>query len=277
MKNLFLIILFFNYFFLEAQNKKNIDLLIQTNRFSLSEVHGLKPKEYVFLGKYYLDRYNKKDFDFEQLREGLSKLVPNKQDSVFLNIDIENQVYKDLRSDNQKTRKNAVEKFIKVVDFVKRERPSVKVGFYGIPFTFNFPFQKRYNYYDDLKPLLEKVDYISPNLYFSYSHHQKSDLWYVNKIQENLDLFLEYSYKIRKPLYIYVWYLVHPYNKQYGMQLISENRMNLLLKTIQETSYKGQKAKGIIWWQPASTDYNTMGQRKMDINELLIRYTKGLK
>jgi hypothetical protein len=138
------------------------------------------------------------------------------------------------------------------------------VGIYGIPFSFNYSFQKDANNFIKIKPLLNKVDFISPSLYMAYSEQQYSDEKTKSLIENNLSLFLDYSKRANKPLYLYVWYKIHPANKKYGLSNMSTKRMNLYLSTINNFRYNGKKVDGLIWWEPS-----VRGGASVDINKIL--------
>lgn len=245
-------------------------IFIQKNRYNKRIQVNNKFTDYKFLGRYYIDRNRKNVIDKNQVEEGLNKMFPNKQDFGFLCVDLENKLYSDLRkSSNSADFRNALNEFCSLIDFIKSERPNVKVGIYGIPFSFNYIFQKISNDFNKIEPLLAKVDFISPSLYMAYSEQQFSSENAKSFIESNLSLFLDYSKRANKPLYLYVWYKIHPSNKKYGLTNMSTNRMNLYLNTINNFRYNGRKVDGLIWWEPAVNEGTPV-----DINNVLERNFK---
>jgi len=240
-------------------------VFIQKNRYNKKIQSSTKFIDYKFLGGYYIDRNRKNVIDLTQVREGVAKIFPNRNDLGVLCVDLENKLYSDLKKNSNSPDFNrALKEFSSLVDFIKNLRPNVKVGIYGIPFSFNYSAQKNVNNFAKIKPLLDKVDFISPSLYMAYSEEQFSDEKAKLFIESNLSLFLDYSKKASKPLYLYVWYKVHPSNKKYGLSNMSQSRMNLYLTTINNFRYNGKKVDGLIWWEPAK---NT--GTPVDINSIL--------
>lgn len=265
-------------FCLKAQDRDvNLDVYIQKYRYSLSDEEEKEFNNYIFIGNYYLDRNKENRISLYQLEQGLNRLIPNREDSVFVSIDLENAIYNNLKSPDREKRKIASYQFVEMIRFIKEKRPNIKVGIYGLPFSFNYESQKLSNHYRDLKCVLKEVDYISPSLYFSYSEEQQTDAELYQYVQKNLNLFLKYAHKLNKPLYLYTWYLVHPYNKQYGMQIVSKERMKTFLDYVQSIDYKGTKVKGVIWWESSNSSYKLRDEPQKSITEILKEYTKSIK
>jgi len=240
-------------------------IFIQKNRYNRQIQSNSKFTDYKFLGGYYIDRNRKNIIDKNQVREGLNKIFPDKEAFGILCVDLENKLYLDLKKNgNSSDFRNALTQFCSLVDFIKNLRPNVKVGIYGMPFSFNYKFQKDVNNFSKIKPLLDKVDFISPSLYMAYSEQQYTDEMTKSFIESNLSLFLDYSKKANKPLYLYVWYKIHPSNKKYGLTNMSNKRMNLYLNTISNFRYDGRKVDGLIWWEPS-----VRGGTSVDINDIL--------
>ncbi len=262
--------------FLQAQDEK-IQIYIQKDRYFEKMIQELKFEQYHFLSKYYIDRYDQDTIDYQQLQEGLNVIVPDTLSADLLCLDLENQIYQNIKSPKKRIRKRAVDRFVEMIRFVKRNRPNIKVGIYGVPFRFNYQYQKEYNHYRQLKSLLKEVDYISPSLYFSYSEKEQNDEKLKDYIESNLDLFLKYAKKVDKPLYLYVWYLIHPHNKIYGKQIVSKERMNFFLKNIKNYEYKKKKVQGVIWWESSNSEYRLGKEpRRLSITEILKEYTQTL-
>lgn len=257
-KYLLIIFLLFHSFSFAQSRKKPLEIYIQKERYDNSLLPQNKFYKYQFLGNYYIDRQKKGVINYQYIDEGLRNLFPNKNDAGFLNVDLENQIYRNLKSSNKSLRIDAVKQFVSMVNYIKMKRPNIKVGLYGIPFSFNYSSQKNINNYSELEPIFKVVDYISPSLYFSFSDRQQSAKSLDNYINGNLTLFLDYAKRANKPVYLYVWYMVHPYNKLYGGEIVNESRMTLFLDRIKQFNFNGKYVDGIIWWEPADNSIQSL-------------------
>ncbi|WP_370895432.1 hypothetical protein [Chryseobacterium gossypii] len=215
-------------------------------------------KNYYFFGQYYIDRNKKNIIDLNSLQKGINSIIPDKQSSDLIVLDIENKIYQDIKKKgvSDKNYKSNIDKLVEMVRFVKKMRPNAKVVLYGIPFNFNYDFQKSYNDYNKLKPLLQVVDYLTPSLYLMYSDLEKSDNYFKNYIFSNLDLTFEMAAKVNKPVLPFIWYKVHPYNKISGGSVINDSLYTTYLKLIKDYRYKNNKVSGVIYWEPSKETIN---------------------
>jgi len=250
-KRYFLLVLFLTVSIITKS--QDFKIYFQKNRYNVEHFENMDYGYYQFVGYEYVDREKKDIIDHEAVKQRIIELYPNEDDTGFLSLDIENRLYLDLRKKSKSVRKAAVKEFVKIVEVVKALRPNVKIGVYGIPLKFNYDFQKEQNFFRELKPLLKKVDYISPDIYFSFSESEQNEERFLRNLDDNLTLFMDWSTRVNKPLYPYVWYLIHPYNKKFGGKPISDERMSLLLSRIKSFRYKGQAISGVLWWESWGT------------------------
>lgn len=278
----FIIYFLLNNLLFAQENAQKI--FIQKNRYNIEIQKNSRFENYKFFGKYYIDRYNQNIIDYNQVIEGVNLYYPNREDSGYLMIDLENQIYQNLKSKDSVLRGKAVNKFKQLIGFIKSRRPNIKVGLYGIPFSFNYDFQKKYNHDHTLEDLLKVVDFLSPSLYFSYSEQQQNIISLKKFAETNLQLFLDYGQRVNKPVYVYVWYSVHPYNKRYGGQIVSKERMECLLSILKTYKYNSKSVDGIIWWEPMKSEINKANiinynkrtlSEQPSINEILSAYTEN--
>lgn len=241
-----------------------------------------KFQNYKYFGNYYIDRAKKGVINYANVDEGLSKLIPLKNESTYLCVNIENKLYRnvrDLEKDNPDF-KQSLDELIKLIKYIKKKRPNLKVSLYGIPYNFYYAVHKKRNG-DKFLPLLKAVDFIAPHLYIHYPDMQKGQNANLNYLKENLQVALGYGKKLKKPVIPYVWYIVHPANKVYGGQIITKNEMVTYLNTIKTYSFCGQKVKGVIWWESSTTKYTIPNKFKgkikpnMTKEEILLDYTKS--
>lgn len=139
---------------------------------------------------------------------------------------------------------------------------------YGIPFNFNYSFQKNYNDYEKLKPLLTVVDYLSPSLYLMYSNKERDTSYFKNYIESNLELTFQFASKANKDVLPFVWYKIHPYNKRYGNMNIDDNSFQDYINTIQNFRYQNKRVKGLIYWESSKDKTNISDNLKKTIKIL---------
>lgn len=243
----FLIVSFFITF--KLSYSQDLNYYIQSSRYNIIIKENSPFNNYDFIGHAYIDKNNKGIIDYNLLKKRLLHLYPNKTDSAVLVINLENEIYTDLKNRNEKKRGDAVKKFIGMVQYVKKIRPNLQIGLYGIPFRFNYKFQKNQNHKKDLLLLLKEVDFLAPDLYFSYGRSEQSDEAYNRILNENLDLFIEFAEEINKPIKFFVWYKIHPYNKKYGRTDVDRERLQKLIKVISKRKMQYNSIDGILWWE----------------------------
>lgn len=241
---------------------QNIRLFIQSERYT-NEVSSLGEK-YFFFGKYYIDRSNQGIINLSTLEAGINTRIPNKKSSDLIVLDIENKVYQDVKtkSSSDPNYQSNITKLVGMIQRVKKLRPNARVVLYGMPFNFNYDFQKHYNDFEKLKPLLRVVDYLTPALYLMYSNLEKGDDYFKKYINSNLNLTFQFAEKVNKPVLPFVWYKIHTYNKISGGSEISSCLYSNYLKLIKDYKYKNKKVDGIIYWESANQTLNI--NKKLD-------------
>lgn len=259
--NFFLVFILIVFTYLNS-NAQNLKYFIQTNRYNNESLINRNILNYDFIGHAYIDKSNKGIIDYNSLKSRVLTLYPSRNSSSYLVLDVENKIYYDLQSSSKVKRQNAVAKFVKMVNFVKELRPHLKVGIYGVPFRFNFDFQKNRNYLNDLRPLIKVSDFLAPDLYFSYSKSEQNNSKLINNMNENLDLFIKFAKSENKELIPFVWYRIHPYNKKFGNTDVDKDRMDILLDLIAKKQNQYSKLKGVFWWDSWVTN-NSTNKRKL--------------
>src|SRR5690606_7023990 len=114
----------------------------------------------------------------------------------------------------------AEQQFIDLIDYIKKLRPNLTIGFYGVPFWVFVNKYPAYGSKNKFKNLLEKCDVLTP-AYYARSldrdiGREKNDLY----LENNLDITFEYAIELNKPVIPFVWEFVHPVNKTTGGTLI---------------------------------------------------------
>ncbi|MBB4120080.1 hypothetical protein GGR32_002392 [Mesonia hippocampi] len=235
--------------------------VIQSGRYS-QEV-SLKMDNYYFFGSYYIDPTKKGIIDLKTLEKGILKVIKDLNYSGYVVLNIENKVYQELRSNsmNHKNYHHNIRMMVGAVELVKELRPKAKVMIYNIPFRFISENHKKYSDFDKLYPLLRAVDVFAPSLYLHHDEKEKKPHFFSTYIKNNLDLSFEYAEKLNKKVYPFVWYKIHPSNKNYGGNIISSNQYSEYLKLIKNYRYKNERVEKVIYWEPAN--------ETIDINQKL--------
>ncbi len=208
--------------------------------------------------------YNK-----ELLLNSIVKQIPLIKSKEIVVLDWEGAAFEVLAKNdtNSKEYKKVFDQFVSAYNLVKSKRPNVTCGFYGLPFRYYW--KRDYNWKQkclNLNKLLSHFDAIFPSLYVTYKDNvDVKEVDNINYIKDNVDISLELSYKIQKPVYFYVWHRYHDSNSKFGLQLISENYFGDQIKTIFQSAYKTKKADGIIWWSAECYFRNVLKKKKSTV------------
>ncbi len=266
MKNIILFTLvFFKCALIYAQKSNDFNVYLQKSRYNNETIIKLNKEisvyNYYFIGAYYIDRKHEGIINLTTLKDGLDKIVPDKLDSGYLCLDIENDIYKSLKfNKNKKKGEESIDKLIEMVQYVKKERPNLQVTIYGIPFTFYW----EKVYYQRFDRLIKELDFISPHLYIYYPSKQVGEKANIDYLEKNLEVFLDYGKRLNKPVLPFFWYRVHPSNKKFGKEILQEKEIMKYLSFIKYFSYNSLKVSGVLWWEPMNKD-------KIDINSQILK------
>ncbi len=247
---------------------QNIVPIIQSGRYN-NEISSTR-EHYYFFGRYYIDKENRGIINLTSLEQGINKVVKDVDYNGYILLDIENKIYQELKSETiyHKNYHKNINAFVEMVEMVKALRPNAKVGVYGFPFNFNYQAQKKNNDFEKLKPLLKTVDFFAPQIYVYYTENEKSDDFLDKYINDNLSLYFDYASKINKKVYPFIWYKIHPYNKKYGGEVMSNKQYWNYLNNIKNFRYKGKKVEKIIYWEPSEETITLDKKLKETINLL---------
>ncbi|MBF5027127.1 hypothetical protein [Planobacterium oryzisoli] len=238
---------------------QNVKPIVQSQRYSTTAQS--QTDHYYYIGRSNFDNQNIGIVDLVLLRTGIENIIKDKNYSGYIILNIENKIYQELRS-NPITHINYnqnINSLINMVKLVKALRPNAKVAIYNIPFKFNNLAQKRQSDYSKLYPLLKEVDVFAPSLYINYDEKQRSNVFFHNYVTDNLNLAFEYAEKLNKKVYPFVWYRIHPSNKEYGGNIMKQKQYEFYLNSIKKYRYKDKRVEKIIYWEPAkeTLDINT--------------------
>jgi len=231
---------------------QKIKPIIQTKKYSQEVSSG--SDNYFFLGRYFIDPEKKGVIDLKSLEKGINKVIKDTDYSGYVVLNIENKVYQELRSNSMSHanyHKN-INMMVKAVELVKKLRPKAKVMVYNIPFRFNTKNQKKHSDFDKLYPLLSAVDVFAPSLYIHYDEKQKKPQFFTDYINNNLELSFKYAEKLNKKVYPFIWYRIHPSNKNYGSNIIRSEQYSEYLNLIKNYRFKNKRVEKVIYWEPAN-------------------------
>lgn len=206
-------------------------------------------KKIDLLGGNRIDPENDNNINYKSITAHLIKLYPRRLSTGVLCVNIENSLYHSLKEKKKSNNFNfAINEFIKMVNYIKKIRPLVKIGIYGIPFRTYYSDQIYYN--NSLDVLLQKTDIIFPSLYLLFPDKQKGIFQNDRYLTENLQTAFYYADRLNKPVIPFVWYMISPNNKLYGGELLGKNEMKRYINTIRKfTSKNKNKVEGIVWWE----------------------------
>src|SRR5690606_18402972 len=127
------------------------------------------------LSGYMIDPKRENNFNFLSVDKYLNQMFPNITDTGILCINIENEVYQELKTNNLNSVrfKNAEKQFIDLLRYIKGVRPNLKIGIYGIPFRTYYPSQLKWNGDRKFDRLMSMSDIVFPSLYIIYPDKEK--------------------------------------------------------------------------------------------------------
>lgn len=243
--------------------------IIQSSRYNYKVT--TVSDNYYYFGGYYIDPNKEDIINFVTLKNGINKIIKDIHYNGYIILNIENKIYHELKEEpiTHKYYKKNIESFVDMVELVKELRPNAKVAIYNIPFMFHYEVQRKRSDYDKLYPILNVVDFFAPSLYIHYSEQQRKKSFFENYIKSNLDLNFEYAEKLNKKVYPFVWYKIHPSNKEYGGSVVSAEQYYEYLNMLKNYKYKNKRVEKVIYWEPAKTT--------IDINKKIKETIKLLK
>lgn len=238
------------YFFKNRYSEKDLKYIEKYHNFGY----------YNLFSQGYLESNKQKGhIDLEKVQNSLHMNYPQKDSDGLLVLDFEGLVYDNLRTYEPGEEKfdKAEAEFLQMLDLIKKDRPNLKIGIYGLPFKFYFKSQELYNRKNKFDKILKKVDFIAPSLYLLYSENQNKINENLEFLNDNLETSLSIANRLGKPVIPFFWYMVNPINKDYGGEIISSEALEIYLKTIKNYKYKSQKVKGVFWWDVSEKYFET--------------------
>lgn len=253
-----------------AQNQENFTVFYSKNKYNVKtqiKIDKFKNfKTYRLMVGAHIDPKNKGFVDREVFQKNIQKAYVNKNESGVLVLDLENKPFKDLYKFDKGTIafEKAAEEFIWMLKTVKKLRPNVKVGIYGLPYRAYYPHTKNT---DKLDKILTHTDYLFPSLYTMYPDRQIGKKRNTKYLKENIETALKFGIRLDKPVVPFVWSMVHPSNKLHAGELVSKSEMIDNIKFIKNFEYKNEKVYGVVWWDPDERSYGNM-RKKSNTNKI---------
>lgn len=210
---------------------------------------------YYYFGGYYIDPNKEDIINFVTLKNGINKIIKDIHYNGYIILNIENKIYQELKEEpiTHKNYEKNIKSFVDMVELVKELRPNAKVAIYNIPFMFHYEVQRERSDYDKLYPILNVVDFFAPSLYLHYNEKQRKSEFFSAYINSNLNLNFEYAERLNKKVYPFVWYKIHPSNRNYGGDVVSTKQYSEYLNMIKNYRYKNKRVEKVIYWEPAKT------------------------
>lgn len=231
----------FDIYIFPAFYSKNVsDYLLQTN---CAVAH--------LLTQNMIDPDKDQQPDLDVVKKFTAELYPDANATGLFVVDWEGQGFNDLRKyDKDDSRfKAAEEAYIRLVSAIKEYRPGLKVAVYGLPFRSFSDAQRAQNADNKLDGLLSKCDALTPSLYIMYTNEEVGEQRNMDYLKQNMDQFLSYGARLKKPVIPFFWYKVHPSNKKYGMSVMPKGYVQKYLSLLSTYSGQAGKLNGIIWWE----------------------------
>lgn len=179
---------------------------------------------------------------------------PNVNEDGILVLDWEGHVLSDLKLDKNDPDFKAVEKlWIEVINLVRKIRPRVKIGLYGMPFRGFNDWQLNVGNLDgNLDNIFSNIDFIAPSLYLVYTDEQVGHERNLEYLRDNLDISLKYGKRFNKPVIVFMWHRLHPSNHYASHGIMHKNLFAEHVKLISTYTVDNFKASGIFWWDDGS-------------------------
>ncbi|ANF51545.1 hypothetical protein A0O34_13990 [Chryseobacterium glaciei] len=189
-------------------------------------------------------------FSEDLLLKELQRAYPDPKSSGIAYIDIEYPYTDYLLKENitSSNYKKSVKLFLDVLSFVKKERPNVKWGYYGIPFTTYWGRDKKfYDQYKKVDEIIKKSDILFPSIYIFYNN-VSFNLENKGYLKENTEEMLRIASLYNKKVYPFVMSRYHPSNKSIGNEQIDNSDYKTYISTIAKAEYKNKHIDGLVLW-----------------------------
>jgi len=221
-------------------------------------------------------------FNKKLMEKYMDELIPDKNASGYAILDWEGYIYNVLagwESVSSATYKIYLNTFISALLYAKSLRPNTQFSYYNLPTKAYFSYKGGSDFMKKNLPLLKVIDFLAPSFYILYYGKTVAEEFAYQYITDNLLYSLELGVKVNKDVHAFVWHRYHPLSSSNGNKLIDYTTFNDIIGRIINTSYKGKKVDGIIWWncedflyQSRSSDPIMMEEYKTVTNVSTYKY-----
>ncbi len=219
-------------------------------------------ESYYLITPGYFDKNGDNEIEVELLERTLTAWFPDKNDDSYLVIDWEKQYFKDLKDElaSSPAFLKAKNGFIELIEHIRIIRPNLKLAIYGVPYRFNYDFQ-RVKDNQKFDSLLLHCDFIAPSLYIPFEEPRNSSR---NKsfLANNLKDAIEISLRIDKPVIPFVWYMYSGAFENTQGRFISKDIMLGHLDFIQSYRHRNSGISGVLWWDPSDVAFQGLLKSK---------------
>jgi len=199
---------------------------------------------------------NGKGIDSFNIVRYMKLFYPDSASSGTCVIDWEDSIFYNLRLNESSVPFNmAVGSFLKVLKIMKQVRPNVSVGIFDLPFEVFYSTADVYNMNNKFDKLFKYCDFIAPEIFIDFPDKEIGHKRNIIFIKHNLDIALQYGYRLKKPVIPFIWEIIHPSNKKYGGMLIPEYEYENYADFMIHYKYNGTYIKGFFLWTSSVPEY----------------------
>jgi len=185
------------------------------------------------------------------LKKQIATAFPEKYEKGVAYLDIESPYFEKLRDLdlNHAEFKRALKLYLDILNIAKNERPNVKWGYYGIPFTTYW--ERTPSFYDKnfkISKLLTACDIFFPSLYTFYENNEVPKDENKRYAIENTTESIKLGISFKKPVIPFIWHRYHPSNPRVGLKVIPDAEWFENIENIASVQVNGKKVDGILWW-----------------------------
>ncbi|MBL1410339.1 hypothetical protein [Sphingobacterium faecale] len=214
-------------------------------------------------------------FNEQKLRKSVEELYPDPLATGFCYIDLEAPYIDELVNEpsDTETFKRSLSYYLQILRSVKKLRPNVKWGYYGIPFTTYWNLDESDWFVENIQKiesLIIESDVLFPSMYFFYSDEESNGFQNDTYVKQNIENLIKISAKYNKMLLPFVMERFHPSNRKLGLQKIPEQQFLRHIRNMLEVTVEQRRIDGIVWWNADKYFYNNKTTKN-------IGYSKDVK
>lgn len=219
------------------------------NNEEINELYIRGAEKYRIMVNYTIDRDNDGKIDTDNVeRFLLNGFTPTERTLLIINWEgplFDNFIY--YRKNHPKFIE-AESRFLELIAMIRRLRPRVKVGFYGVPFRNYNPKIKVFSDYDKFDKIIRRLDVLAPSMYIPYDRKG-----YQIQRDKGVSLLKNLYKKYNKEVIPVVWNTYYP-NRQGDRVFIEPSVFRQELNSIYR-SFGSKGMSGFVLWEPDNTSF----------------------